>query len=248
MTWDLQWDPGDNLDLNEVYAVSSSTVWVAADFGIFWTTDGGETWENSGDHGLSGDLAFMGISAVSADEAWASHAARYGGISHTSDGGNNWTTIEKLCDECEDLPGLWTISFATQPINLDDLITSLIEDVEQLVVKDGFLNKGQGNALIVKLEKALDRLVDDRLKAAFNALNAFSSQVDAFVRGGVLPIESGQELSEQVNYIIEHLYSPLYGQGSRSLILPMREGTTDGGTIPTKRKVGRSIIWRSHGL
>jgi hypothetical protein len=77
-----------------------------------------------------------------------------------------------------------------------------------------FLNKGQGNALIVKLEKALDRLVDDRLKTAGNVLNAFSNQVDAFVRGGVMLPEDGQYLSDRVNYIIEHLFSPLYGQGA----------------------------------
>lgn len=76
------------------------------------------------------------------------------------------------------------------------------------------LIKGKGNALIVKLEKALDRLVGDRLKTAGDALDAFSNQVDAFVRGGVLPTESGKEHSEQVNYIIEHLFSPLYGQGA----------------------------------
>ena len=70
---------------------------------------------------------------------------------------------------------------------------------------DGFLNKGQGNALIVKLEKVLDRLANDRPKAAINALGAFSNQVDAFVRGGVLPLESGQDISDQVNYIIELL-------------------------------------------
>jgi len=58
-------------DLNEVYAVNTSTVWVAADTLIYWTTNGGESWENSIDHGLpSGALAVMGISAVSAQEAW----------------------------------------------------------------------------------------------------------------------------------------------------------------------------------
>ena len=103
-------------DLNEVYAVNTSRVWVAADTLIYWTTNGGESWENSIDHGLpSGALAVMGISAVSAQEAWGSHAFYSGSIYHTTDGGNTWTTIKQL--DREDLPGLWNISFATQPIN-----------------------------------------------------------------------------------------------------------------------------------
>lgn len=59
-------------------------------------------------------MAYMGVCAVSGQEAWASHAAGFGGIYHTTDGGNTWTQITHLGGE--DLPGLWTISFATQPI------------------------------------------------------------------------------------------------------------------------------------
>jgi hypothetical protein len=77
------------------------------------------------------------------------------------------------------------------------------------LVDDGFLSQGQGNALIVKLEKGLDRRVDDRLKPAINALDAFSNQVDAFVRGGVLSPEDGQDLFDQMNNIVELLSFPL---------------------------------------
>jgi photosystem II stability/assembly factor-like uncharacterized protein len=102
-------------DLNEVYAVNTSTAWVAADTVIYWSTDGGENWENSGDHGLVNDLAYMGVSAVSDQKAWASHAFSGGSIVRTTDGGTNWTKVETLGGEA--LPGLMTISFATQPIN-----------------------------------------------------------------------------------------------------------------------------------
>ena len=205
-TWirDPNWKwGGGEFDVNEVYVVSPSAVWVASDFTIYGTTDGGKSWNPSGDS-LPTGLAYMGICAVSAQKAWASHYAVWGGIYHTTDGGGNWTT--QLDNERG--PGFFTISFATQPINLYDFIISLIGDVEQLM-DDGSLNKGQGNALIVKLEHALDRLANDRLKAATSAFYAFSNQVDAFVRGGVLRHEDGQDLLDQVNYIIEHLFSPL---------------------------------------
>ena len=197
-TWNPQWEPGDNLDLNEVYAVNSSTVWVAGDNSIWRTTDGGQSWDGS----PGNDKAYMGICAASDQKAWASHVGRWRYIAYTTDGGDNWTKVEDLNGVA--LPSMWNISFATLPINLDDMIISLIEYVE-LLVDDGSLNQGQSNALIVKLEHALDRLVDDRPKAAINALNAFSNQVDAFVRGGVLPLEDGQDLSDQVNDIIELL-------------------------------------------
>ena len=164
-TWTLDQhfgqDPGYQYDINEVYAVSTSTIWVATDFNIFWSIDGGQSW-NSSDVG--GYLAYMGISAVSAQKAWGSYVNEIvsGHIAYTTNGGTTWMKVEKLCDECDGLPSLWNISFATQPIYPDYQINSLIEDVEQLV-DDGFLNKGQGNAINVKLEKALNRLVGDRL-------------------------------------------------------------------------------------
>jgi photosystem II stability/assembly factor-like uncharacterized protein len=188
-------------DANEVYAVNASVVWAACDHSVFWSTNGGESW---GNHNVAPYT--MDISAVSSQEAWAARNGVGGCIYHTANGGSTWTTLEEL--NGEPLPQVQGVSFATQPINPDYLIISLIEDVEQLV-DEGSLNQGQGNALIKKLEHALDRLDDDRLKAAINALGAFSNQVDAFVRGGVLWPEDGQNLSDQVNDIIELLSFPL---------------------------------------
>lgn len=102
-------------DINEVYAVSTSMVWVATDNTIYWTTDGGATWDNGTNHGLAGSIAFMGISAVSAQKAWTSYCSFTGYIAYTSDGGTSWAKIDQLGGE--GLPGLLTISFATQPIS-----------------------------------------------------------------------------------------------------------------------------------
>jgi photosystem II stability/assembly factor-like uncharacterized protein len=103
-------------DINEVYAVSTSIVWIATDNTTYWTTDGGATWDNGINHGLGGSTAFMGISAVSAEKAWTSYCSFTGGyIANTTDGGTSWTKITQL--DGEGLPCLLTISFATQPIN-----------------------------------------------------------------------------------------------------------------------------------
>lgn len=102
-------------DINEVYAVSTLMVWVATDNSIYWTTNGGETWDNSNTHGLAGAIAFMGITAVSDQKAWTSYCSSLGYIANTTDGGTSWTIIDQLGGE--ELSCLWTISFATQPIS-----------------------------------------------------------------------------------------------------------------------------------
>lgn len=115
-TWTRDPHFGGSYDMNDVHAVSASTVWVAHDFNICWSTNGGTAWATGSDHGLGGGFAFMGISAVSDLEAWGSHVApdSTGFVCHTTDGGLTWTTVGQIGGE--QLPDLWKISFAPQPI------------------------------------------------------------------------------------------------------------------------------------
>lgn len=121
-TWKRHPDFGGLGDINEVCAVNKSTLWVATDNEIVWSTDGGETWGHSMEHGVSGAIAFMGISAISDKEAWGAYNGYdhdkkvfFGFIVSTMDGGNTWTKTEKLNNKT--LPGMSNISFASQPIN-----------------------------------------------------------------------------------------------------------------------------------
>jgi len=77
----------------------------------------------------------------------------------------------------------------------------VIEQIETLV-EMGRLNKGQGNALIVKLEQAIKHLDQDQPQTALNVLNAFESQVMDYMHDGVLTPEEGQALLDAVNAII----------------------------------------------
>ena len=56
-------------------------------------------------------------------------------------------------------------------------------------VSEGLLNKGNGNALSRKLDLKFDGSPSDG-----NKLNAFSNQVDAFMRSGTLTPDAGQAL------------------------------------------------------
>ena len=97
-------------DANEVSAANASAVWVACDSQILRSTNGGRFWDNP-----SSPPWTMGISAVSAEEAWAvvnGEMTQSGSILHTSDGGATWTT--QLSGET--LAPLWTISMASPPL------------------------------------------------------------------------------------------------------------------------------------
>jgi len=114
-TWTRHPDFNGLGDINEVDAVSSSTVWVATDNEVVWSTDGGRTWNHSSVHGLSGAIAFMGVSAVSDRQAWTSFNFSDQFIAGTDDGGVTWTKTEWL--NGMHLPNMNNISFATRPIN-----------------------------------------------------------------------------------------------------------------------------------
>lgn len=121
-TWARHPDFGGLGDINEVCAVNKSTLWVATDNEIVWSTDGGEIWRHSADYGVSGSIAFMGISAISDKKAWGAYNGYdhdkkvfFGFIVSTMDGGNTWTKTKVLNNKT--LPGMSNISFAIQPIN-----------------------------------------------------------------------------------------------------------------------------------
>ncbi len=75
----------------------------------------------------------------------------------------------------------------------EERIGNLIDDVQSLV-DDGVLNKGQGNAFIVKLEGAISKLDGGQDHVTVNHLEAFINQVEAFIRGGTLAAAQGQYL------------------------------------------------------
>ena len=72
-------------------------------------------------------------------------------------------------------------------------IQALIDDVESLVAQ-GVLNRGNGNALISKLEAARKQLERGKIRPAGNEINAFINQVDALIRSRRLSPQQGQPL------------------------------------------------------
>ncbi len=86
---------------------------------------------------------------------------------------------------------VFTCEFA--PTSPEEVIEQIIEDVENLVFY-GELNKGEGNALISKLNTAMKKFNEDNTKAACNVLQAFINQINAKIRSEKLLSANGQLL------------------------------------------------------
>ena len=89
--------------------------------------------------------------------------------------------------------GIDNLSFA--PVSRAESDQELMEEIQALV-DAGVLSRGQGNALLSKLERALELGDAGRSRAAAGILAALLNQVEALVRGGVLTPEQGGVLVE----------------------------------------------------
>ena len=81
------------------------------------------------------------------------------------------------------------------PPPIEQRLAFLQNHVARLVT-NGALNDGQGRALAVKLQGALDKLAVGETEAAMNEVGAFINQVDAFRNAGILSDVQGASLLE----------------------------------------------------
>jgi len=82
----------------------------------------------------------------------------------------------------------------TPPLPPEQRIVFLRHHVARLVT-NGVLNDGQGNALAVKLQGALDKISVGETESAMNKLGAFINQVEAFRKAGTLTGEQSESLN-----------------------------------------------------
>jgi len=153
----------------------------------------------------------------------------------STDVGINWTQMGgtlNITSNTATLAGLdgfsrWTLGASSLAAEI--LIEGQIERIEQLV-NTGVLNHGQGNALITKLNGALQKLAQGKTNAAVNKLKSFRNQVNGFINGGVLTPVQGQPLITAVNDIID-----LINNG-----LPKKGNDDTSPEIPTQYTLGQN--------
>ena len=85
-------------------------------------------------------------------------------------------------------------------------LQDLILQIEELVSQE-LLNKGNGNALIGKINAAIKSLDKNNSNAANGQLNALINQILAFVGAGFLTADMGQELIDFVQQAIDGDYT-----------------------------------------
>ena len=83
--------------------------------------------------------------------------------------------------------------------------TELLIDQVEALVDTGALNKGQGGALIRKLEAALQHLDRDKVHPAIKKLQDFMDQVSGLINGGVLSKSQGNRLIDAASNIVNAL-------------------------------------------
>ncbi len=95
-------------------------------------------------------------------------------------------------------PGSTTVVVLSLQEAIDEFIVSKVE----VLVADGTLNQGQGNALLSVLNNAKKQLDKGNMNTAIIMLQTFVKQVEALVKGGVLTLEDGQVLIDAANTLI----------------------------------------------
>lgn len=104
---------------------------------------------------------------------------------------------------------VWTMGDGNEeppPPTLEELLTMLEDEINALG-GEGVLNQGQANSLTKKIDGALEKVEDDKIKAAINKLEAFVNEVEALVNGGTLTSEQGQALIDLAQAAIDLLNS-----------------------------------------
>jgi len=102
----------------------------------------------------------------------------------------------------KDKDGGFTSYTVTVTVLAPQQAIEVIGDDVQGLVDTGALNQGQGNALMNKLDQAINKLDQGKITQAINHLQAFINQVNDFINTGVLTPAEGQPLIDAANRII----------------------------------------------
>jgi len=110
-----------------------------------------------------------------------------------------------VCDppDCDDNDREVYPGHGCPPTSIED-IEDIISDVKALLTS-GDINSGQANALISKLQNAINSIEADKINAAIGKLNSFINQINAYINSGVISSYDGGLLITDVQSIIETL-------------------------------------------
>jgi len=162
---------------------------------IFKTTDGGAIWFEPGG-GMAGSEIVFALAVDRANPATI-YAGSSQGVLKSTNGGVSWNTSLAA-------PGIQTL--AMQHVTAQALLQDLIGDVHRLASATGPLSFRQANALVQKLQKALNAVNQKgNAKLARGDLAAFLKQARALVQSGHLTAAQGAALTALAQAIMRSI-------------------------------------------
>jgi hypothetical protein len=128
--------------------------------------------------------------------------------------------VNFVLDPADDLPAHFSLLFGLNgavPLDKIDFVNATIQvespstqdqivlliDQVNALVGSGVLNEGNGNALISKLDNALNSFNSSNNTAGVNQIDAFIQQVNDFLNSGKLTSAQAQSLTDAANEIID---------------------------------------------
>jgi hypothetical protein len=95
-----------------------------------------------------------------------------------------------------------TMMFTQTVLSAQEQLSLIINQV-QTMVTNGFLDSGNGNALIAKLQGAIDSLNRGNISASDNQMNAFLGQTNALLKSRKLDSTDAQTLIDEIDLAID---------------------------------------------
>ena len=92
------------------------------------------------------------------------------------------------------------------PIPPEPAVEEIVDQVVNMVESgDLEINHGQTNAILSKLDKAVDKFASGNTNAAIGALKAFINQINAYINSGSISPENAKILIDAAQNIINNL-------------------------------------------
>jgi len=131
--------------------------------------------------------------------------AAFAGIDDDHDAdGDNYSPNEGDCDDTD--PERYPGQGCNYPVRED---VEVIEDeINDLINSGEFdINSGQADNLLYRLQHAVEKTEDNKIKVGIKMLEAFIHTLEAFINSGTLSQENGDGLIAGVQNIINYLKS-----------------------------------------
>jgi len=148
-------------------------------------------------------LWIFSIALVSMILITSQSPAAFAGIDEHHDAdGDNYSPKQGDCDDSD--PDVYPGQGCDYPVKED--VEEIEDEINDLIVSGEFdINSGQADNLLYRLQHAVEKVEDDKIKNAINMLNSFINTINAYINAGTISQANGDGLIAGVQDIINYL-------------------------------------------